>query len=120
VQARCGDFVAERQKVTRQLFQSVEPVAGRRQKAERRQPLQLVSANFADPVLQPVTRIDWGGRLIEAETRGKVLTARAAIVTAGWSVNVLASSTRSEPSCWSAAWPFGRDNASCASSYHAY
>ena len=34
-------------------------------------------------------------------------------------VSQLASSTRSEPSCWSAASPFGRDSASCASSYHA-
>jgi monoamine oxidase len=37
----------------------------------------------------PVTRIDWGGRLVEAETRGTVLTARSAIVTA--STGVLAS-----------------------------
>jgi len=37
----------------------------------------------------PVTRIDWSGRLIEAEARGTVLTARSAIVTA--STDVLAS-----------------------------
>jgi hypothetical protein len=36
-----------------------------------------------------VTRIQWGGRLVEAETRGTVITARAAIVTA--STGVLAS-----------------------------
>jgi monoamine oxidase len=34
----------------------------------------------------PVTRIDWGGRLVEAETRGAVLTARTAIVTASTGV----------------------------------
>jgi monoamine oxidase len=34
----------------------------------------------------PVTRIGWGGRLVEAETRGTVLTARAAIVTASTGV----------------------------------
>jgi len=37
----------------------------------------------------PVTRIDWSGRLVEAEARGTVLTARSAIVTA--STDVLAS-----------------------------
>ena len=37
----------------------------------------------------PVTRIDWGGRLVEAEARGAVLTARTAIVTA--STGVLAA-----------------------------
>jgi monoamine oxidase len=37
----------------------------------------------------PVTRIGWGGRMVEAETRGKVLTGRTAIVTA--STGVLAS-----------------------------
>jgi monoamine oxidase len=37
----------------------------------------------------PVTRIQWGGRLVEVETRGTLLTARAAIVTA--STGVLAS-----------------------------
>jgi monoamine oxidase len=37
----------------------------------------------------PVTRIAWGDRLVEAETRGTMLTARAAIVTA--STAVLAS-----------------------------
>ena len=36
-----------------------------------------------------MTRIQWGGRLVEAETRGTVLTARAAIVTV--STGVLAS-----------------------------
>ena len=36
-----------------------------------------------------MTRIQWGGRLVEAETRGTVITARAAIVTA--STGVLAS-----------------------------
>ena len=45
---------------------------------------------FKSPVqfFSPVTRIGWGGRLVEAETRGAVLTARAAIVTVstggGW------------------------------------
>ena len=37
----------------------------------------------------PVTRIGWGGRLVEAETGGTVLTARTAIVTA--STGVLSS-----------------------------
>jgi monoamine oxidase len=38
---------------------------------------------FRSPVqfFSPVTRIGWGGRLVEAETRGAALTARAAIVT---------------------------------------
>jgi monoamine oxidase len=46
---------------------------------------------FRSPIQfsSPVTRIDWSGRLVEAETRGSVLTARAAIVTA--STGVLAS-----------------------------
>jgi monoamine oxidase len=46
---------------------------------------------FGSPIQfsSPVTRIQWGGRLVEAETRGTVLTARAAIVTA--STGVLAS-----------------------------
>jgi monoamine oxidase len=34
----------------------------------------------------PVTRIGWGGRLVEAETNGTVLTARTAIVTASTAV----------------------------------
>jgi monoamine oxidase len=46
---------------------------------------------FGSPIQfsSPVTRIQWGGRLVEAETRGTVITARAAIVTA--STGVLAS-----------------------------
>jgi monoamine oxidase len=46
---------------------------------------------FGSPIQfsSPVTRIQWGGRLVEVETRGTVLTARAAIVTA--STGVLAS-----------------------------
>jgi hypothetical protein len=38
---------------------------------------------FKSPIqfFTPVTRIGWGGKLVEAETRGGVLTARAAIVT---------------------------------------
>ncbi|HEY7302245.1 MAG TPA: FAD-dependent oxidoreductase [Xanthobacteraceae bacterium] len=34
----------------------------------------------------PVTRIEWGGRVVEAEARGSVLTARTAIVTASTGV----------------------------------
>jgi len=46
---------------------------------------------FGSPIQfsSPVTRIAWGDRLVEAETRGTLLTARAAIVTA--STAVLAS-----------------------------
>ncbi len=46
---------------------------------------------FGSPIqfFSPVTRIAWGDRLVEAETRGTLLTARAAIVTA--STGVLAS-----------------------------
>jgi monoamine oxidase len=46
---------------------------------------------FGSPIQfsSPVTRIEWGGRVVEAETRGTLLTARAAIVTA--STGVLAS-----------------------------
>jgi len=46
---------------------------------------------FGSPIQfsSPVTRIGWGGRLVEAETRGTVLTARTAIVTA--STGVLSS-----------------------------
>jgi len=46
---------------------------------------------FGSPIQfsSPVTRIAWGGRLVEAETRGTVLTARAGIVTA--STGVLSS-----------------------------
>jgi hypothetical protein len=38
---------------------------------------------FRSPIqfFSPVTRIGWGGKMVEAETRGAVLTARAAIVT---------------------------------------
>jgi monoamine oxidase len=48
---------------------------------------------FGSPIQfsSPVTRIQWGGRLVEAETRGTVLSARAAIVTV--STGVLASGT---------------------------
>jgi len=43
---------------------------------------------FGSPIQfsSPVTRIEWGGQLVEAETRGTVLTARAAIVTASTGV----------------------------------
>jgi hypothetical protein len=43
---------------------------------------------FKSPVqfFSPVTRIGWGGKMVEAETRGTVLTARAAIVTASTGV----------------------------------
>jgi monoamine oxidase len=46
---------------------------------------------FGSPIqfFSPVTRIDWSGRLVEGETRGNVLTARVAIVTA--STGVLAA-----------------------------
>jgi monoamine oxidase len=46
---------------------------------------------FRTPIqfFSPATRIDWGGSLVEVETRGSVLTARTAIVTA--STSVLAS-----------------------------
>jgi monoamine oxidase len=51
----------------------------------------LAKLAFGAPIQfsSPVTRIGWGGRLVEAETRGNVLTARAAIVTA--STGVLAA-----------------------------
>src|SRR5260370_38386531 len=51
----------------------------------------LAKLAFGSPIqfFSPVTRIGWGGRPIEVETRGTLLTARAAIVTA--STGVLAS-----------------------------
>jgi monoamine oxidase len=51
----------------------------------------LAKLAFGSPIQfsSPVTRIQWGGRLVEVETRGTVLTARTAIVTA--STGVLAS-----------------------------
>jgi monoamine oxidase len=43
---------------------------------------------FRSPIQfsSPVTRVGWGGRVVEAETRGSVLTARTGIVTASTGV----------------------------------
>ena len=48
------------------------------------------------------------------------LQARSTACGSGWSVSAPASSTRSAPSCWSVALPFGKACASYALSYRAF